>query len=97
MTVMDSPEDFFKEDETLAERKAAWHRGEPGFTTGTKALSQRAGRAVDRAVSRWAARSSVVGTGTVVGETKLIPFAEGPPRELTTKSTTTTDQWFAVA
>ena len=66
---MDSPEDFFEEDETLEERQAAWGRGERGVTDGPRDLNQRARRVIDQVIERWDSEP--------VTETGLVIVSEG--------------------
>lgn len=50
MTTMN--DDFYEDDEPIADVHAAWKRGEKGVTTGKKDLNQRARSIVDSAVER---------------------------------------------
>ena len=44
--------EFYVEDESIEEVRAAWKRGEKGETVGKRDLNQRARSVVDRAVAR---------------------------------------------
>jgi hypothetical protein len=58
--------DFYEDDETIEERRAAWKSGERGETSGKRDLNQRAKATVDRAIERWDAPEANVETITVV-------------------------------
>lgn len=45
--------DFYEEDESIEERRAAWKRGDPGTTTGPRDLNPQVKAIVDGVAERW--------------------------------------------
>ena len=54
--------DFYEDDESIEERKAAWKAGERGVTQGSRDLDLRAKSVVDSVAARWDADEPVVET-----------------------------------
>jgi hypothetical protein len=45
--------DFYEDDEPIEDIDVAWKRGEPGVTSGSRDLNQRARSVIDRAIACW--------------------------------------------